>query len=142
MTLITNTKLTKIILDRRREWASHLKSGAYKQGRTWLVARSPRTDLEYCCLGVACTVFSADAGITAIPADYSPEHCTVGAFLGRDRSEHQTFMPSEMRTFLGLSHNSERLLAKLNDDNVPFATIAAVLPFLPVEDDVTEFERY
>ena len=135
--LITDVRTRKIILERREEWADALRHNGYEQGRTYLKAVSG-TRTTWCCLGVVCDIMGKQAGVREIKGiSRVSENSVVRlpiAFAGKSGTS-ETFLPIEMRKYLGLSHHSEALLAKMNDDNIPFSTIAGCLHHLPVETE-------
>lgn len=135
--LVTDEKLIYQIQMRRIKWAEALRNGGYIQGHTYLKAYVGRDvkQPEYCCLGIACEIFARDSGIkmrTVEPVITHAGRHPVEYDAG-DSYFHSTFLPPMMRDWLGLSHKSEALLAKMNDSSVPFSVIANILEFLPVE---------
>ena len=43
-----------------RRWVRALRSGKYKQGRSYLKQKTAKGDLRYCCLGVLCELYQAE----------------------------------------------------------------------------------
>lgn len=132
--LVTDKTQVSIIMTRRQEWADALLHGGYSQGRTYLkslIGLVPGSE-QYCCLGVACEVFGREAYIHPGRIETVDSYRRPVSFFTKTE-EATTFLPMSLRKFLGLSHNSEVLLAKLNDSEVPFSVIAGTLPYLPIE---------
>lgn len=135
--LVTDQKLITAIQVRRISWASALMSGGYEQGKTYLkayVGDVGKAVPQFCCLGVACELYANDVGVRAVnPVITHEGKWPVEYDAPGDSYFHSTFLPKALTDWLGLSHKSEALLAKMNDDGIPFPIIAQALEFLPIE---------
>lgn len=75
----------------RAEWVKALRSGKYKQAEGQLRYRSITGGHKYCCLGVACDVYSKKVRHRDL--------WDVNSFLNRE-----TELPEVVREWLGLAH--------------------------------------
>ncbi len=85
-------------------WIAALRSGTYKQGHRCL----RNTNNEYCCLGVLCDI-----------VDNTKWKKKTGPYYVKYEVNNVSFAPAHM-----LDDNMQRKLSTLNDDAVPFCTIA------------------
>lgn len=92
-------------------WIAALRSGEFEQG-TGQLRHSDLPRLTYCCLGVACHLFS--------PAGWTSD-------VNYDQSEDQNYMPVHVRQQLGISQEAEDILVKMNDGLSTFLQIADYL---------------
>lgn len=84
----------------KAKWVRALRSGRYAQGFGVLKEDG---NGGYCCLGVLANVAKIDCDLT------------LGFLYGEDAA------------FVGLAHQHQKALAKLNDDEVPFDVIAGLI---------------
>lgn len=78
---------------RIREWVNALRSGKYKQGRSYLRNNAD----EYCCLGVACDI-------------YDPKRWEKAAsrwMYLEGSSQNDVTLPEEVRDWLGLDPETD-----------------------------------
>lgn len=83
--------------DNAKKWVAALRSGEYRQGRGAL-----RSGDEYCCLGVACDLYSKETGVS-----WESEAETTFVYLGQN-----AVLPQEVKNWLGLCNDSGRCPAK------------------------------
>lgn len=128
--------LTPAQKQRIKWWIEALESGYYKQGQNFLLTLTPSGRTLYCCLGVACEIYSASVGgfwkgdykrtlINVHPefvADYSSE-----IFGGEFEVENDSLPPEIVREWFGMSSDVQRLMADANDNGVGFAAISQAL---------------
>jgi hypothetical protein len=134
-------KETQEIQNRRAMWANELTSRKFVQGTIYLKTTGKDLTSQYCCLGVACEVFGPQLGVYEVSHGYDEvtDYRDSVLFKVKETGDVvETFLPSVLRHFFGLSKNSERILAKLNDSRVSFETIADILYYLPVETDLED----
>jgi hypothetical protein len=111
------------------EWVTALRSGDYKQGHNQLGVQYADGRAEYCCLGVACEIFTERLKLDR----------TVSPSSGRIRyNDNGDVLPSAVMTHLGFTMSNPEVwqddqgftvdLAQLNDDlGMSFAGIADVI---------------
>lgn len=113
--------------ERRERWAAALESGDYAQSQNAL-----RDQSGFCCLGVACDLYSKEVGgeWERLPEDSEYEY----EFM--DISEQ---MPARVMRWLGLNDScgeyhtdgANKTLAELNDTGSTFTEIAAIIRAAP-----------
>ena len=98
----------------KRKWVAALRSGEFKQGRSWLRSQVDGED-RFCCLGVACEVFGM--------------RYRSGCYGASDVA-----LPRKLQRRLGLSYDPQVMvdgsrigLATLNDTGWSFAKIADLI---------------
>jgi hypothetical protein len=105
-----------LIPERKAELVAALRSGDYKQGKTYL-----KKGDEFCCLGVACDLYAKKGYGNWIGNN-------VGFFLARSGS-----LPDDVQKYYGFTQGlgddvtirgTVNPLAFHNDSEVPFAEIA------------------
>ena len=127
--------------DNAKKWVAALRSGEYRQGRGWLHLHTPEDD-SYCCLGVACDLYSKETGNGGWRE--RTEHGAVmfddGSAGSRWESQSSGRLTNAVRMWLGLttddgtyhappypsSHNCGTLLA-CNDAGASFEEIANII---------------
>jgi hypothetical protein len=132
MPSLTKTQKTRILL-----WADMLESGYYSQGRERL-RRGPTLEFgetlddrradefSYCCLGVACDIYSAKVGGFWENGAFIADYADTGVSSPPIRS--MQFMPRPVQDWFGLDYELQTILARLNDtDDASFKDIAAWL---------------
>lgn len=119
------------IKQRRRRWAEALTSGQFIQGTGSLKG----IDGRYCCLGVACEVFSKDLRITSHRPKRLPRAMDRNrwGFSVKGEVEAYVLLPEPLRIYLGLTQNAQSILMHLNDSGVDFGVIALILDALEIE---------
>jgi hypothetical protein len=118
----------KEVKTRRFKWIKALIEGDYLQGTGKLLHND-----RYCCLGVACEVFSGDLNIKRWQTD------EVGVTFGvsaDDRSAN--ILPEALRKYLGLSLTAQNVLINLNDSGVKFGHIADVISVMEISEEEEE----
>ena len=126
--------------DNAKKWVAALRSGEYRQGRGWLHLHTPEDD-SYCCLGVACDLYSKETGNGGWR-----ERTEHGAVMFDDGSAGGAWEPRKsgrltnaVRMWLGLSYEDGSFTASghpgsliaLNDDGVTFEEIASIIESEP-----------
>jgi len=108
------------------KWVEALQSGDYKQGKYVL-----KKEDRYCCLGVACDLYSKEHSDFKI---VSQEDCTFFGANSRGFSRgfgDSIFLPSEVQEWLGLADKygnfDESSLMGMNDEGKSFEEIAEVI---------------
>lgn len=108
--------MTKTLVNK---WVKALRSGNYKQGRTFLRQSTPEGDC-FCVLGVLADVAGCRWGKEKIPN--GPEVGTLGLY--------QSFgiLPESIGKRIGISNNAQVLLTTRNDvQHWKFDTIASYI---------------
>lgn len=110
-----------------KQWVAALRSGEFKQGTECL--RS--VDDNYCCLGVACELFSKATGeLEAEYSNFSQEY---------RYGDKAAILPADVKDWLGLADEEgsyggtleDHTLTGLNDIGKSFAEIADVIESEP-----------
>ena len=99
-------------------WVAELRSGKWKQGRTYLAG----ADGKHCCLGVLCRMAEAEGVVKAGPMPYG-ETSFEGA---------RAYLPLSVCRWSGVETQDGHFtqvdsLSRLNDSGATFAEIAAVI---------------
>lgn len=118
------------------QWIAALRSGAYLQGSGRLRKIRPFRPPLYCCVGVLCDIDTnhSDSSWSGDGFDHIDIH-------GR-RSHAETFIPAEMREWLGLSLDTTETLYTMNDDNHnTFDDIADYLEKVAMPETLAKFEQ-
>ena len=104
-------------LQHRMKWAEVLRSGEYKQGRSYLAR-----DGKFCCLGVACELYQKEVGDLVVEV----ESFSTTRY---DNSVH--VLPRKVQDWLGITENGElkkgEYVAHLNDHGWTFEQIAELI---------------
>jgi hypothetical protein len=106
--------------ERRTKWATALTSGVYPQG----VGQLRNSLGSYCCLGVACEVFKNELGIV--------ERRPGASIFAVGEDSSALVMPEPLRHYLAISLSDQSVLIALNDDQVPFGTIAKAVAHMSI----------
>ncbi len=101
----------------KEQWVAALRSGEYKQGRTYR-----HRDMDFCCLGVLCDLHSKATGTPWQPA-------TSGVFTYGGNTD---VLPFEVTAWAGLLGGDPKLgsnesAVSLNDGGASFAQIADLI---------------
>jgi hypothetical protein len=114
----------------RKEWLADLRSGKFKQGRSYLCTPEPAGGESFCCLGVGCETMRRCEGESALDKQLT--------FSGTIRygNDSAAVAPDAFVEWVGLSDNigqyEGRSLVTLNDgDEMPFDKIADVIESKP-----------
>ncbi len=119
-----------MIKEIKERWVEALRSGKYQQGSGYLLK-----DDKYCCLGVLCELAVEDRIIskdTEVERNIDSEKSIITLF--GDNSEWRTaFLPKKVANWSCLFetnfnyNGTNKDLITLNDDGVPFTTIADLI---------------
>ena len=109
-----------------KKWVSSLRSGDYEQ--SW---RHLRTESGYCCLGVACDLYSKETG----KGKWTKPDSDISFYFEYGYKESST-LPFDVVDWLGLSCTSGKYhvqssLTQDNDGGKSFAEIADVIESEP-----------
>lgn len=118
-------------------WTEALRSGDYQQtqGRLRVVSRTAYAPVGFCCLGVACDLYSRHAG----DGRWNEAHFVLGDDTDNG---YVTLLPEEVRAWLGLrTDNGEwpipgdepktKALTSTNDGGATFEEIAEIIESRP-----------
>lgn len=94
----------------KQKWIDALRSGKYKQGIGDLRV-ALHGHYEFCCLGVLADVAGADWRNGMLGA------CEVGA-------KDEAYLSPDVETLVGISYETQKTLAQMNDSDVGFGEIA------------------
>ncbi len=119
---------TSEYIKRRLQWSHALTSGDYLQG----TGKLKSLDGTYCCLGVACEVFSDDLNIRSREIDTGTFFTIKNEFVA---DSSQVVLPEPLRKYLGLSRNDQNVLIFLNDSRISFTIIAGVILEMAVAEN-------
>jgi hypothetical protein len=99
----------------KAKWVKALRSGEYKQARAALIDGDGMGGRSFCCLGVLCDVLGTQWDLEAAEGVYDgmQVRAPCGWYLSR-----------EMLEAVALDENTQRTLAKMNDNGGTFAIIA------------------
>ena len=110
--------------DNAKMWVSALRSGVYVQARGSLRVESQELGTKFCCLGVACDLYSKSVGEGSWTEEGWFE---LRNSHGLDTNGSDVFLPEDVMEWLGLSHvqgkffnrveTSGGLLTGLKEDN-------------------------
>lgn len=110
----------------KEKWVAALRSDKYKQGPSYLLR-----DNKYCCLGVLCELAYEEQ---IVSKDKIIDTEGYEMILFGDYTEWRSaFLPEKVRNWSGLFqtifdyNGSNKDLITLNDDGVPFTTIADLI---------------
>ena len=116
----------------RSEWVKALRSGKYRQGTH--VLRST-VDETYCCLGVACDLYSELEGNSMVK--WKNNISSSWEFLG-----HICTLPNQVGRWLGITRPSfSEHLSSMNDSGKTFDEIASHIEMLEQVKDKEAAER-
>lgn len=108
--------------DKKQLWLKALRSGEYKQGKEYL-----RRNDEFCCLGVLCDIYSKET-------ERSEWERTTHDDREYEFLAETSILPYDVARWAGIDTNNNTVyipevgeLSQLNDDGVPFATIANII---------------
>jgi hypothetical protein len=122
------------IISRRWHWSGELNSGRYAQGKMSLHSIYDGK-AKFCCLGVACnmTEVKKATGIFQKKDYLDAVYRYADSYDGLQLPTARAYMPKSVRRYFGISQDSQKILAKLNDSDVSFEVIAGILTLLPIE---------
>lgn len=112
------------------EWVAALESGQYEQGEGWLKVIDDKGSAKYCCLGVACEIFSERLDLKVGAESSSGTNWIVFAGM-------KQFLPKEVLTYLGLFVNEEMDTSVMVLDPNPdaYPAIPAEISVVQMNDD-------
>jgi hypothetical protein len=116
------------------EWVAALRSGRYKQGEGYLAKRE-RGEMKFCCLGVACDLFSDRVNLLYYDdAGYRTYYQWQSVRDTRWAEKWVACLPRPVADLLGIGTNPTikaagyvQTLSGLNDRGRPFETIADLI---------------
>lgn len=88
-------------------WVKALRSGKYKQGKSYLARESETGEWQHCCLGVLCELDGIGSRVVREGID--------GPFKVFGGSASDYLPPSLMRKY-GIGLSTQRFLGRMNDD--------------------------
>lgn len=100
------------------QWMAALLSGDYDQACGFLRRDRYNSKDGFCCLGVACDLYSQ---LTGKGKWLNFSYRKLFSLYGQNQG---TFPPIEMESDIGLTSNNSRRLANMNDRGESFKTIA------------------
>lgn len=115
-----------------KQWIKALRSGKYKQGRSFLHKHTKNGD-HYCCLGVLCDL-AVKAGVIDSPTYNASEN-----IFEYGKKKDTTLLPYKVQKWAGLRTDGGNFctskftdnLAELNDEGKRFTTIATFIESRP-----------
>ncbi len=121
--------------DNAKMWVSALRSGVYVQARGSLRVESQELGTKFCCLGVACDLYSKSVGEGSWTEEGWFE---LRNSHGLDTNGSDVFLPEDVMEWLGLSHVQGKFfdegveagtdsLTDMNDNDSTFEDIAKII---------------
>lgn len=118
----------------KEKWIAALRSGDYKQGKSYLAKKGVDGVIRYCCLGVLCEI-AVKEGI----AQRFHENSSFIAYGISERYQDETYLTKEIAAWAGIRYNGQlhegdvekstptNNLAVANDAELSFEHIAKMI---------------
>lgn len=108
----------------KKIWVRALRSGDYKQSKSYLCIESqPGSGPSFCCLGVLCEELG-DGHWTFVGKSFLQETPHWRYSHGSQKTKHDAMPPEEFMKSIGLYIGAAEDLAQLNDEGASFDEIA------------------
>lgn len=111
----------------RKLWTEALRSGRFKQGKSYL-----NRDGECCCLGVACEVFLENGGQMQTKIENGIKYYSYEDGIGQ-----YEVLPKKVRDWLGISDSSGLLVEPVKVETSTYQKSTYYLTQLNDDDDYT-----
>lgn len=117
----------------KEKWIAALRSGDYKQGKSYLAKKGVDGVIRYCCLGVLCEI-AVEEGV----AQRFDEHRIVFAYGIEGEGNDETYLTRGISKWAGVPYNGQlndydegsnptNNLAIANDERYSFEDIAGMI---------------